>query len=335
MCRSSRAPLLLAAIAIAWTRPALADPPPEPPSLEQVEAARAPFREARALHRQGKLGEAIARMLDAYHLASTPVLALEVGRLLVEAARLVEARDLLRGVAALPTSPRESDAGREARQEAALLATELDARISRLSLAGRPPGVDVLLDGRPLAPADPASWQGVDPGDHAITMTIDDHPCAQITVTVGERDARTIDLRSAAPACRPASAPPPLLDAPRPGLEDREGGSSAPSRWGGEALAGAGAVAVGIGTYLLVRAKADYDKVSSECTPRGCNADGFAVRHAAHQQANVATVLVGVGAAAVGGGLLWFALGGPKRAGAAPPRVGVGPRSVSLEVPLP
>ena len=55
---------------------ALADPPTAPPTEEQIQAARVPYHEARELHRQGKLKEALDRALDAYRMASTPVTAL-------------------------------------------------------------------------------------------------------------------------------------------------------------------------------------------------------------------------------------------------------------------
>ena len=66
---------------------------------------------ARELHRQGLVREALAKALDAYRTAPTPVTAFETGELLVEAGRLVEARDLLRAIPLLPVSPREVGQG--------------------------------------------------------------------------------------------------------------------------------------------------------------------------------------------------------------------------------
>jgi hypothetical protein len=328
-----------------WSAVARADAPPAAtaaPSLEQVEAARTPFRESRELYRAGKLSEAVARMLDAYEVASTPVIALEAGRLLVEAGRLVRARDLLRGVAGLPASPRESEAGRDARRSAALLATELDARIPKISLVERPAGVDVLLDGKPFSPADSAAWQGIDPGGHTIVVSLDDRACTSIAIALAEGQVRTIDLRDAARACRPASSaapPPPASEAARTAVDEPPSRPaptrpSAAWRWGGAALAGAGVAAVGAGMYVVFHAKSDYDSVSAGCTPGGCDADAFNVRHAAHEQANVATVVAGIGVAAIAGGLLWLVLGRPGNVGS-PPRLGVGPSGVSLLVAVP
>jgi hypothetical protein len=342
MSRWNRATRALAILVAAWPSFARGAEPPAPPSPEQVEAARVPFREARELQRQGRTSEAAARMLDAYHVASTPVIGLEAGRLLIDVGRLVEAREILRGVTVLPVSPRETDAGRDARRESAALATELDTRIPKISLSQRPAGLEVLLDGQPFA-ADSSAWQGVDPGGHTIVVRAQDHVCTTIAVTLAAGEVRTIDLRDAAAACRSAPTPPP----PPPSAEVAGGapdaGPIAPPteddrrgatwRWGGAALAGVGLVTAGVGTYLLVAAKSDYDSVASQCTPRGCSPDAYDVRHDAHVRANAATVVMGLGVAAViGGAVMWFALdsGRPD----APPRVGVGPAGVSLSVPL-
>lgn len=203
MTASSRR--LALALALACTTPTLAraEPPAAPPTEAQVEAARALYRDARELHKQGRLKEAIEKALEAYRTAATPVTALEAGSLLVEAGRFVEARDLLRAVALLPVSPRESEKGREARQQAAQLAASLDARIPKIAVAERPRGADVLLDGKPLAQGDSNAWQGVDPGPHTIVVRVGERACATITATLAEGEERTIDLHDAAKTCAP------------------------------------------------------------------------------------------------------------------------------------
>jgi hypothetical protein len=325
--------------ALTWSAAARGDGPPPAPTLEQVEAARTPFREARELYRQGKLNEAAARMLEAYEVASTPVIALEAGRLLVEAGHLVKARDLLRGVPALPASPRESDAGRDARRNAGVLATELDARIPKISIAARPAGVEVSLDGKPLSAADATSWLGTDPGGHTIVVSADDHVCTTITITLAEGQVRTIDLRDAARSCglvNPSPAAAPTSEGARPAATEPTRPSNSPSwHWEGPlSLAGAGVAAIGVGMFLVVQAKQDYDSVSSGCTPGGCDAEAFGVRRAAHDHANVATAVVSVGAAAIGGALLWLVLSRSGAAASTAPRVGFAPSGVALVVPI-
>jgi len=329
MSRSSNAAALLLAVLVAFPRLAAAQ---TAPSQEQVEAARAPFREARELQREGKPAEALARMLEAYRIAPTPVIALEAGRLYAQVGRFVEGRDLLRNVTALPVSPRESEAGRDARKQAADLATALDARVAKLGFAGRSPGIDVLLDGRPLAPTEPSDWVPVDPGAHSVVARAGARACGTIALALAEGESRTVDLAEASRAC--ADRAPPLLheSAPRAAPEGATSDASTRWRWGGALLAGAGLVAIGAGTVLVIGAKGDYDSVSDECTPRGCSASAYDVRHSAHVRANTATIVTSIGAAAlIGGGVMWLVLGQRK----APAQIGVGPGSAFFRVALP
>jgi hypothetical protein len=314
-----------------------ADVPPPFPSDQQIEAARAQYREAMELHRQGKIKEAVERALDAFHTAATPVTALEAGLLLVEAGRLVQARDVVRTVALMPVSPRESDKGREARQEADNLTRQLDARIPKLAIAGRAPGVDVLLDGKPLASSGPNAWQGIDPGPHTVTARIDEQTCETIQVTVAEGEARTVELRECRPAPSPPLPPPPrepVQSSPPPPAPPA--GSAHPYRWAAIAIGGAGLAAVAIGGAVALRAKNDYDSVAGDCPPRGCSSDAFDVRQSARARADAASVTMGIGGAAVAAGvLLWFIDPGAPSAMVGRPSVAIGAGHIALSVALP
>jgi hypothetical protein len=314
-------------LACAYPAAALADPSAAaaPPSEEQVQAARIPYREARELHRQGKVKEALEKALEAYRMASTPVTALEAGQLLVERGRLVEARDIVRSIAAFAVSPRESDKGREARQEAAALASTLDARIPKIAIASAPQGVDVALDGKPIVASDPPAWLGVDPGAHSLVVRSGDRPCATLAITLAEAEARTVDLREATAACHregavtataesPAPAPPPVVMPPSgaevvppPASAHHESARSG-WRWTGLAVAGAGVAAIGVGGGIALAAKGAYDSVATECPPVGCSSSAYSVRESARSQADAATAVVVGGAIVAASGLLLFVL---------------------------
>jgi hypothetical protein len=333
---------LLALLALGVPSTAWADPPASPPSEAQVQAARSLFHEARELHRAGKLDEALEKALAAYHTAPTPVTAMEAGTLLVGLGHLVEARDLLRSVPSLPVSPRESDKGRDARQQAIALAASLDARIPKISLAARPPSATVLLDGKP-ASLDAGAWQGVDPGAHTLVVLVDGKPCTTINVTLAESEERTIDLRDATSTCAhdrtaeatpvPSPATPPLVPmapstgAPTPASSPPVSsvGTDNPMRWVGLAIAGAGVVAVGVGGGLALGAKSQYDSVASQCPAQGCTQAGYDTRNDARSRADVATVVMVVGAAVAAGGVVLWLLEPSQRTS-----VGIGPGTVGV-----
>jgi hypothetical protein len=329
---------------------ARADPPAGPPTEEQVDRGREFYKEARELYRQGRLKESLEKAVDAYKTAGTPVTAHFLGKLLDEAGRLVEARDIVRSVTLMPISPRESDRGREARQQAAALAAQLDGRIPKLAMAERPRGVDVLLDGKSVAPADSTAWQGVDPGPHTIAIRADDRTCTTIMVTLAEGEARTIDLHDVVGTCRPevvpqddrtpfAVRPPEVhaepLPAPAPAESDRPGSTW---KWVGGTLLGGGALAAGVAGYLALSAKADYDSVASHCVANVCDSrSSFDVRMAARSKADVATLTMSIGGAAVFAGmLLWFLSPQPGNGhDVGRPHVAIGPASVALSMGLP
>src|SRR5258708_7815004 len=188
--------------AVFFSVAARADPLPTLPSEEQVNTARALYREARELEREGKLREALDKAMESYNTAATPVTALQAARLLAEMQRLIEARNMARSVALLPISPRETDKGRDARLQAAALADALDARIPKIAVGERPTGMDVMLDGKRL-PTDAMAWQGVDPGAHALELRIGERTCTTLHVTLSEGEQRTVDLHDAAGTCKP------------------------------------------------------------------------------------------------------------------------------------
>ena len=335
----------VALLALMVPSTAWADPPASPPTEAQVQAARSLFHEARELHRAGKLDEALEKALAAYHTAPTPVTAMEAGTLLVDLGHLVEARDLLRSVPSLPVSPRESDKGRDARQQAAALAASLDARIPKLSLAARPSSATILLDGKQVS-LDAGAWQGVDPGAHALVVLVDGKPCTTINVTLAESEERTIDLRDATSACghdrtaegAPAPSPPPAAPvatasttavtppAPAPPAPPpSDVGGDNPMRWVGLAIAGAGVVAVGVGGGLALGAKSQYDSAAAQCPAQGCNQAGYDTRNDARSRADVATVVMVVGAAVAAGGVVLWLLEPSQRTS-----VGIGPGAVRV-----
>lgn len=338
---SSRRWVILLALVVpssAW-----ADPPASPPTEEQVQAARSLFHEARELHRAGKLDEALEKALAAYHTAPTPVTALETGTLLVNLGRLVEARDLLRSVPSLPVSPRESNKGRDARQQAVALAASLDGRIPKIALASRPANATVLLDGTPSS-LEAGAWQGVDPGAHALVVLVEGKPCTTVNVTLAESEERTIDLRDATSACThdhaaegtptpspppqvaPAlPAPPPVVNAPALAAPSGSVTSDNPMRWVGLAIAGAGVVAIGVGGGLALGAKSQYDSVATECFPQGCTQAGYDTRNDARSRADVATVVMVVGAVVAAGGVVLWLLEPSQRTA-----VGIGPGTVGI-----
>jgi hypothetical protein len=341
---SSRRAIFALALLVPIT--ARADPPAAPPSEDEVEIAKGLYKEARVLERQGRSKEALDKALEAYRTAATPCTGLEAGQLLIEQGRLVESRDILRAVPMMPVSPRETDRGKECRQQSAVVAASLDTRIPKLAVSGRPKGVDLLLDGKILPPSESTAWQGVDPRPHTLLVRTEDRTCSTITVNLAEGEVRTIDLHDVAASChlepppeppRPAPVPRPPAPSPEPPATQpppQQHTGPSPLKWVGLTLGGVGVVALGVGGALALTAKSDYQSVNSECPGNVCDSHGYNVRTDARVRADWATGTMVIGGLAAAGGLLMFLLA-PDESSARPSdqaavHLAVGPGTVGL-----
>ena len=332
MTASNRAGLL-AALVLLTPRLAWSDPPATPPSEDQVEAGRDLYRQAKgassATARRRRRSSGASRRTASRPSPVTAVLAA------VAVARGGQAGgrpggDCTRRREAWPLSPRETDKGREARQQAAGIAASLDARIPKIAVAGQPSGAQVLLDGKSLGAADSSAWRGVDPGTHALLVRIGDRTCTSVHLTLGEGEERTIDLhevirvlrrRRCFPAPAPAPAPAPRARAraralaPRARVRTRTtatpGASAAsPSEPSGSSCGSAS------GPWSRSRPSTTTTRSRPSASCGGLQRKTASTRATTPAPAaDIATgVIVGGAAAVVGGALMWWLA--PRSAGA-------------------
>jgi hypothetical protein len=196
-----------------WASAAMAQTPAE------LESARLLFAQANELHDKGDLQGALAKYKAAHTLAHTPVTGFELGKAYAEQNLLVEARDALVGVAALPTKPGESEKTSHARAEAAKLAGELRGRIPTLAVVvdGLGPGVTptVTIDGVTADASTLATARDMNPGQHVVRAWVVGGTPHVETVMLKEGELRTLAVHVEGPK---AVAPPP--DAVEPPPED-------------------------------------------------------------------------------------------------------------------
>lgn len=182
-----------------------------------LETARLLFTQANELHDKGDLSGALAKYKAAHVLAHTPVTGLELGKTYVELGLLVEGRDALAGVGALPVKPAESEKTVHARADAAKLAAELRGRIPTLTviLDGLAPGATavVTIDGSPVDAATLGQPRVMNPGPHSVSASVAGGKPRVETLTLKEGELRTLAVHVEAP---PAPPPPPPVDTPPP-----------------------------------------------------------------------------------------------------------------------
>jgi tetratricopeptide (TPR) repeat protein len=198
------------------------------------------------------------------------------------------------------------------------LIEQIDPDIPRLTIrvpAGTDPGAAAItLDAGPVAAAQLGAELRVEPGPHVITYMAGGEKKTK-TIAIERGGAREVTLElsggtGAGPGPGPGPGPgssgstpsgEPTAARPAPGRTRRIASF---------ALIGAGAVSLGVASYLALDARGDY-RAALDASCMGakdlCDDEGLRITHDARGQANIATVLtlVGVGLAA-GGAVLYL-----------------------------
>jgi hypothetical protein len=263
----------------------------------QKASARALMDEGHARRAKGDHKGALESFRAAHALVHAARSGVEVGRSLLDLGRLVEAREAFLEVVAMPAPPNEPSPSAAARAEARAIAADLDQRIPTLTVTVTgATSAHITVDGR-----EAKTDTRLDPGEHLVKGT-EGKEERTATVTLAERDHKTITLDFSVPP------PPPVVAAP-----------SRTVLWIGLAVTGAGVV-VGSVTGALAFSTASSAKrgcEQSQCPPP--HDDLFASRRYG-TISNVAFVVAGAGA--VVSVIGWFT-SRPERASVSP-TVGLG-----------
>lgn len=220
---------------------------------------------------------------------------------------------------ALRTAVRDNRKEREriARDEGALLEPKLSKLVIEVTRSELAPGTVIRRDGIEVGAAEWSLPVAVNPGPHEVVVTAPGRLTWSKTLDVGrERAVVTVKVQPLAMATAQAATPPAPPSAPTtpaasviedPGIDERGRGTGL--RIGGAVAGGAGVVLLGVGSVFALKAKSLNDRSNSSggCVGNACPQDGYEVRHEAESKARTATVLVGLGAAAMAGAaILWL-----------------------------
>jgi hypothetical protein len=187
------------------------------PSAADKETARALMDDGDKKFAAGDLQGALKSYKAADDIMKVPTTALEVARAQIKLKLLVEARDTLVRLMAIPTAPNESGAFAKARQEAAWLNEELVTRIPslRVGVEGLGVGVspEVTIDGEALPVAAVGLPRKLNPGLRRVVVSAKGYQSAtaEVTLAEGENKELSVALRLIllAPVPSTSAAPPP------------------------------------------------------------------------------------------------------------------------------
>jgi serine/threonine-protein kinase len=298
-------------------------------------AAEALFEDGRRLVTAGNYAEACPKFADSQRLDPSPGTLLNLASCYEKSGRSATAWATYKEAASAANAAGRSDYVATAQRHAEALSPKL-AHLTMLV----PTPVDGLQITRDGVRIDRAEWGlaiPIDAGKHAIEASAPGHKSWSSSVDVAQDGAQasvTVPALEALPAeaLPPPVQPPPTVTAPVSPPPPSEGDASTGSgqRAAGLILGGAGVVGLGLGTAFAVIAKNKYNDSLANChtdDPNVCNSTGLSARNDARSAGDVASVAVGVGAAAlVGGAVIWLTApraGSPPSTGSA--RVGIAP----------
>jgi hypothetical protein len=272
--------------------------------------AQALFDQGRRLLDEGKYAEACAKFESSQRLDPG------TGTLL----NLATCNERLGKIATAWTQFNEalSLAIRDGRRDRMSFAREhivsIEPQLPHLTVAVRAAGTDGLsltIDGAPLGKAAWGVAAPVDPGDHVVEATASGKLPFRATVKLAPTESRTLEVpaldddpEALAKLNRGETAGPASAELPAPPGPTGNGTGNATRRLAGEIALGAGAVALGIGTYFGLRAISIWSDANANCTQDTCMAYGESRTKDARSAARAADVALGVGIAAVGAGVV-------------------------------
>lgn len=278
------------------------------PTAAEAQSALELYKDGKQRRESGDLPKALEKLRAAYALVETPITALELGRTHAMMGHLVEAREILMGVARIPVRKNESAKAHEARTEAARLADELKPRLATLTLkiTGAEPsgGASVRVDGVELPPAAWTAPRIVNPGRHIAEIERDGKKTEKI-VTLKEGEA--LDVTVSAPAATQASAPPAdgPPEPPPPAPEPKGGTSPLVYAGFGTAIVGVG---VGAVTGILTLSKAS--SLDEACRDGRCPPSAQSDIDSGSTTGTISTVAFIVAGAGVAVGVVGIVLSG-------------------------
>lgn len=308
---------LLVACALALTAAAGARADDAPIDRQNAAVAKELFDQGLKLLDDGKFAEACAKFSASNQSAAKVSTLLNLGNCYEKTGQLASAWGAYNEAIALARRTSRADYEAFAQQRIAALEPKLMHLTIKVEPDARVDGLVVKRDGIAVAAG---AWDvavPIDPGKHVITATapkkrpldktvVVDESSPHATIVVTPLEDVPEEPTPPPPVATAIVAPPPVAITP----ERPPPASARPSqRTTGLAIAGGGAVALGVGAFLGLVAKSSYDDARGTCAhpPSGCPQNAVDQSTRAYGMATASTVLFVLGGLAIaGGGVLYF-----------------------------
>ena len=313
-----------------------------PNALAQDNAAAvvALFNEGKQLMAQGKVADACPKFLASYTLEARIGTLMNLANCYETNGQTATAWAKYTEAISLATKQGEKERADYAREHAAAL----EPKLSKLTvtIGTQAQGFEVKKDGTLMNAAMFGLALPVDPGDHKIEASAPGKKTWSTVINIGksaDKKTATIpaleDESKVAVAPVPAPAPetkpaPPVAKtetAPaQPAESPKEASKGSPLKIAGLVIAG-----VGVGSVFGINALGKKSDSDAHCIDNRCDAIGTSLREDGRSAGTLSTIFVGVGAAAIVGGVVLWATA-PSASSSVSVSASVDPRSQGLLV---
>ncbi|MEO7109778.1 MAG: hypothetical protein ABI183_05030 [Polyangiaceae bacterium] len=270
------------------------------------------------LAEKGKCGEAIEKLEHAERLYHAPTTLERLGECKVEVGRIVDGTEDLQRVVKEDLPAGAPAAFTAAKARAAGILKKATPRIAHLRVhVNAPTDVKpaVTMDGLPFPDVALDGDRPVDPGTHNFAATADGMIRAETTVSLGEAESKSIELKLVADpnAVKPTQISPPLqTDQPKPPPPDDDHKKppppppESPSHVPAYIAFGVGIAGVGVGTVTGILALGKKSTLDNVCgaSKTGCPSSSQSDIDSAKTMGTISTVGFIVGGVGVAAGIV-------------------------------
>ena len=287
--------------------------PERPPSSGQQ--ALSSLNQGKKLMAAGQYAQACTKIAESQSLAPEPTTLLQLALCHEKEGKIATAQNEFTTVIMQSTTP-NSPTAKTAKQHADALLPKLPRLTIKVPAGSESRGLQVTLDGLPVASSSWGIANPIDPGPHQIAATAKGTPPWSTTVNVtapGEEKVVEVPGARVVDQLPPSESTPENTaklenpfegDAPAPPKEQAEPPqASRPAL--GYVIFGVGVVGTGVGTYYGLRAISLRKDSDAQCAS-GCNAQGVDLNNQAKTAAWISNFGIGFGLVglAVGGYML-------------------------------
>lgn len=296
-------------------------------SKEELDRARALFREAVALSAAGNCAAAVQKYRQVAEIKMTANVAFNMGECQDKLGSLVAALGNYRLAASKIAESKPKEVEKVAQQVEGRIA-DLEKRIPKVTVTRSNEVGTIEIDSVEIGNAQLGSAIPVDPGTHVVIAKLNGTEVGRQTVTLAEGESKSVKLTVKLPDA-PKKPKEPVEDPDPPKKEEPP--PPPPSKAPAIAAIGVGVVGLALGGVFIGLAAGNADKLKAQCGgDTSCPSSAKPLADEGKTFEGVSVAMFAVGAIGVGTGIILFAVNSGKGKKEAP-KDEAAPASVSRQ----